>query len=190
MDAAYKSSESKIIEEAAHILRRHIVQAHRDSEQLPWPPTADFLSSGTRHLPEELNKFLAYLLTGKPVTKTSSKTHRKIDSISQDICQAATNGKWTMPKHLLLGLTLRHLTGSAEIVTLINHLGHCSAYSTLLELETAMHDSNAEKTGTVPPAIQRIGNAVTHLCWDNFDLNEETPSGAGTTHTAHGIIMN
>ena len=23
----------------------------------------------------------------------------------------------------------------------------------------------------------------------NFDLNEETPTGAGTTHTAHGIII-
>ena len=27
------------------------------------------------------------------------------------------------------------------------------------------------------------------MCWDNFDLNEETPLGAGTTHTAHRIII-
>ena len=27
------------------------------------------------------------------------------------------------------------------------------------------------------------------MCWDNFDLTEETPSGAGTTHTAHGIVI-
>ena len=26
-------------------------------------------------------------------------------------------------------------------------------------------------------------------CWDNFDLKEEMPSGAGTRHTAHGIII-
>ena len=32
-------------------------------------------------------------------------------------------------------------------------------------------------------------DVVTHLCWDNFDLREETPSGTGTTHTAHGIII-
>jgi len=30
---------------------------------------------------------------------------------------------------------------------------------------------------------------VTHLCWDNFDMREETPSGVETTHTAHGIII-
>ena len=27
------------------------------------------------------------------------------------------------------------------------------------------------------------------MCWDNFDINEETPSGAGTTHTTHGIVI-
>ena len=32
-------------------------------------------------------------------------------------------------------------------------------------------------------------NIVTHQCWDNFDMREETPSGYGTTHTAHGIII-
>ena len=28
-----------------------------------------------------------------------------------------------------------------------------------------------------------------HLCWDNFDLNEETPSGAGTTHSTHRTVL-
>jgi hypothetical protein len=28
-----------------------------------------------------------------------------------------------------------------------------------------------------------------HLCWDNFDINEETPSGSGTTHTTQGIVI-
>ena len=27
------------------------------------------------------------------------------------------------------------------------------------------------------------------MCCENFDLTEETPSGAGTTHTAHGIVI-
>ena len=28
---------------------------------------------------------------------------------------------------------------------------------------------------------------ITPFCWDNFDWNEETPPGAATTHTTHGI---
>ena len=28
-----------------------------------------------------------------------------------------------------------------------------------------------------------------HLCYDNFDLDEETPSGFGTTHSTYGIVI-
>ena len=27
------------------------------------------------------------------------------------------------------------------------------------------------------------------MCWYNFDINEETTSGSGTTHTTHGIVV-
>ena len=41
----------------------------------------------------------------------------------------------------------------------------------------------------LPLSISTTNNAVLHLCWDNFDLNEETASGAGTTHSTHGIVI-
>ena len=75
------------------------------------------------------------------------------------------------------------------MISIINRFSHCSSYSALLELETAMCKNVVECQGTIPPTITPINNAVVHLCWDNFDLNEETPSGSGTTHTAHGIII-
>ena len=34
-----------------------------------------------------------------------------------------------------------------------------------------------------------VNNIVTHFCWDNFDLSEETPDGFGTTHSTHGIAI-
>ena len=36
--------------------------------------------------------------------------------------------------------------------------------------------------------VARMSTLRERYCWDNFDL-KETPSGAGTTHTAHGIII-
>ena len=48
------------------------------------------------------------------------------------------------PKHLLLGMSLRHITGSSKVVTFLDRLGHCVSHSTLLELETAMCDSVKE----------------------------------------------
>ena len=109
-------------------------------------------------------------------------------SIAQDVCNAETNSQWMMPKHLLLGMSLRHLTGSAEIISMLNRLGHCASYSRLLELETAICKAIDDRESTIASTIYPGKNVVTHLCWDNFELKEETPSGAGTTHTAHGII--
>jgi len=133
-----------------------------------------------------LTDFIGVVISSK---KDSEKKQRIASSIAQDICKAATNGQWMMPKHLLLGMSLRHLTGSAEVVSILNRLGHCTLYSRLLELETAICKSIDDKEGTIPSTIDPSKNVVTHLCWDNFDLREETPSGAGTTHTAHGIII-
>jgi len=37
--------------------------------------------------------------------------------------------------------------------------------------------------------ISQMGNVVSLVCWDNFDLIEETRSGSNTTHVAHGLII-
>ena len=41
----------------------------------------------------------------------------------------------------------------------------------------------------LPQGISTTDNVVTNICFDNFDLLEETLSGAGTTHTTHGIVI-
>jgi len=46
-----------------------------------------------------------------------------------------------------------------------------------------------EQDVVLPSTITATDNEVSHICWDNLDLNEETPSGAATTHTTHGIII-
>ena len=94
-----------------------------------------------------------------------------------------------MSKHLLLGMSVRHLTGSAELITVLNRFGHCASYSVLLELETALCSSIEQRQSAIPPSIVPDQNSFIHLCRDNFDLTEETPSGAGTTHTEHGIVI-
>ena len=183
------ASDLKRLEEAALLLRRLILGSKEESTEMPWPPSPSFLLSGIIHPPTQLQDFLSWVITGKKFADASTKRSTLVDSFAEDICQALTRGQWTMPKHFLLGMTLRHFTGSAEIVTLLNRYGHCVSYSRLLELETAMCKSIVEREGVIPPSIQPAGNVVSHLCWDNFDLNEETPSGTGTTHTAHGIMI-
>ena len=86
-------------------------------------------------------------------------------------------------------MSVRHLTGGAELITVLNRFGHCASYSVLLELETAMCSSKEQRQSAIPPSVVPDQNSFIHLCMDNFDLTEQTPSGAGTTHTAHGIVI-
>lgn len=148
----YASSEGKRLEEAALLLRRIIKDCKDKSEQMPWPPTTEYLSSGYI-IPPEIELFLSHLVTGKAPDKNSSKNSTVVNSLSQDMCHAVTNGNWKMPKHILLGMTLRHLTGSAEIITLVNHFGHCLSYSQILEIETAICNSISTSPSILPSTI-------------------------------------
>lgn len=47
-----------------------------------------------------------------------------MNSIAQNIFYAVSSGRWKIFKHILLGMTPRHITGSAEFVSILNHLGN------------------------------------------------------------------
>jgi len=59
------------------------------------------------------------------------------------------------------------------------------SYSKIMEFETALAEQVKLIEGLLPSNVSPIGN----VCWDNFDLREETPSGSGTTHSCHGIVV-
>jgi hypothetical protein len=77
-----------------------------------------------------------------------------------------------MPKHLLLGMSIRHLTGSAEVITILNRYGHCYSYAKILELVTAVALQVSASDSLLPCNVSRNGSTFIHLCWDNFDINE------------------
>lgn len=51
-----------------------------------------------------------------------------------------------------------------------------------------MRDNISMRDTVLPQTISPKRN-ITHLCWHNFGLNEETPSGSGTTQSSHGIVI-
>ena len=106
------------------------------------------------------------LIAGKPYrpTKLSSKAEAVTTSIAEDICYAVTRGQWETAKHTLLGVTLHHMTGSAQIVSLINLFGHCQSYSQVLELETAMANQVMIQDNILPSNISPTNNKVCHVC--------------------------
>ena len=191
VEAAFElaASDERRLIETAMIIRRVIKESRLESEPMPWPPSAAWLLSGERRPPDILLTFLIYIIIGKPVKHASGRSQRYGLSFAEDLCYAVTNGDWVMPKHLTLPMTVRHLTGSAEVITILNRYGHGQSYTRTLELETAMCNSVTSSDSVLPRSISRDNNAVLHLCYDNFDLDEETPSGSGTTHSTHGIVI-
>ena len=161
----------------------------------PWPPTADDLSLSRAKaiVPKQLFNFLA-VCTGLTEDVGSASefvdlpdsSQSKLLSICQDILFLSSGGKTQTPKSLALGLTIRHMTGSSNLQSLISRFGHCSSYDTICRLETALAAKQLHASPELPVGFRK-DFAV--LVYDNIDFAEETLSGAGTTHHTNGIMF-
>ena len=104
-------------------------------------------------LPVALNSFLCWLLCGdnimsdtnapapsleKRMSLENDALQRSVLSIGPDIVYCASNGKIKTHKHLALPVAVKHITGSSQLVTLLNRLGHSVSDSQISELDTAV----------------------------------------------------
>jgi hypothetical protein len=96
-------------------LHKVIKDAFVKADDLPWPPTASYLQTIEEPVPEGLQHFLRMLISGQDSISASDKTERLISSFGQNLCRATTNGKWKLPKHILVCMTLCHLFRSAQL---------------------------------------------------------------------------
>lgn len=162
-----------------------------------WPPTAATLNECNIQLPSVVFNLLAWILSdntdGSPdenVTVTDPVVRRLILSIGQDLAYNISKGRHKTPKHVALPMTVKNLTGSKEVISLLNRFGHGISYEQLLSVETAMAEKQiaAEEGGVVLPSNVQP-NVFSLFAWDNIDILEETLSGRGTTHCTNGIVV-
>ena len=188
----YMLGSADHVRDVGLFLRNAISNAFEKANELPWPPTATFLEGMDDPLPPDLRSFLQVVISGNSTSVSiSEKVERLVNSIGQDICRAVTNGKWKLPKHILLSMTLRHLFRSSQLNTLINRLGHAESYTFTLELETALAAALDKASDVL--STQIVGNpivpSVFHSDFDNFDQFINNQLGSGSVHTAHGIML-
>ncbi|KAJ8030514.1 hypothetical protein HOLleu_26961 [Holothuria leucospilota] len=161
----------------------------------PWPPTSDDLSleSAKELVPAKLFNLMAWCTgaTEEPsltaYVEVSDEHYVRLMSLCQDIIYLASKGKKQTPKSLCLGLTVRHLTGSSQLLSLLNKFGHCSSWDTVIGLETSLAQLQLATSHLVPKGF--AVKTPTVLVWDNIDFGEETVSGHGTTHHTNGIMI-
>ena len=159
---AYTLGSADKYQDVALLLRHNILQAFSLSKGLPWPPTADDMElSCEKLLPPDLVRFLSIVMVGKEDLEMSEKMKRLVFSIGQDLCRAVSEGKWKLPKHMLLCMTVRHLFRSKQLTTILHRLGHSESYDFGLELETALAKALDEvSTYLTPQIVTGKGNIV------------------------------
>ena len=104
--------------------------------------------------------------------------------LGEDLIHAASHSRVKTPKHVGLAVTLHHITGSKEVVTLLNRMGHCSSYDEVEIVNTSWAKeitARSEEIGVVVPSNISVG-VFTQFAADNNDLNEDTLDGKQTTH--------
>ena len=177
-----------IVQRAALILPREILGIKKDT--LPEHLKASDFIKGECTVPNILNDFYTTLLSGSEYRrKRSPNTKRSSDSFSQDVIHAVTNGNIKPAKHITLGMCLKALTNSKNIINILNRFGHCSSYTILEGLETEATFSSTSRTDVCPEDILRTSNLCTSLAFNNFDRFVDTASGKDTLHDTVGIIF-
>ena len=115
---------------------------------------------------------------------------RKIIMLAQDILHCSSHGKIKTPKHVSLGVAVRHMTGSKDLITLLNRIGHSSSYDEVQAIDRSLAKGismRAEEMGVVLPSNICPGSFV-QLAADNNDLREETIDGKQTTHATTVVL--
>ena len=111
------------------------------------------------------------------------QTHRRILSLAQDIIYASSKGSFT-PKHIALAVTVKHLTGSKELIRVLNRFGHCVSYDEVAKYETQCIEhlllDTSENEVMIPSNIS--AGTFVQAAADNLDFSEETLDGKNTTH--------
>ena len=83
------------IQDVAILLHKMIKNAFEKAEKLPWPPTASCLTT-ENPAPNNLQRFLRILISGKAERSESERIELLVSSIGKDQCREATKGQWKL----------------------------------------------------------------------------------------------
>ncbi|KAF9413714.1 hypothetical protein HW555_008160, partial [Spodoptera exigua] len=131
MDVSVMANNFKLLEtkndyefeNVAYYLRSCIKNI--DAHPLPRNVTADDIIRGECDIPEQLFDFMRNVIQGPNISdENSDKLKVKITSICSDIIYAVTRGTCKPAKSLTLGLAMKSLTNSRQVITILNRYGH------------------------------------------------------------------
>lgn len=196
-----QNNDAMMVYSVAQIIRGEISQCKGIKLQ---PLNVDDLSlhNSKALLPRSLYWFLRWVITGEDYKGGSDgfcetgepcsnlADERKIIMTGQDLLHCASHARVKLPKHVSLAISVRHLTGSKQMITLLNRMGHCCSYEEVELVDTSLANevlAKSDETGVVIPSNIHPGVFV-QMAADNNDINEETIDGKHTTHATTLVV--
>ena len=92
-----------------------------------------------------------------------------------------------MPKHVALGIAIRHLTRSKQLITMLSRMCHCDSYDEVDAMDTSLAKETPAKSdlfGVMLPS-NICPDVFVQVAGVNNDNNEETLDGKTTTLPQH-----
>lgn len=114
--------------------RNHILKIKRNL--LPEIIDDEVLDKGECDIRQWLRIFWTTALNGFD-KRPSVRVERLSSWFSQDSIYTITRGRIRPRKQILLGMTMKSLTGSRKVIDILNRQGYCINYCNILELETS-----------------------------------------------------
>ena len=157
------------------------------------------LESSRRIIPPSLYWLVRLMITSDesgvddfdhPCPCVKIEDERRIISISQDIIHCASKARVKFPKQIALAMAVHHLTGSKQLVCLLNRMGHSSSYDELQAVDTSLAMEVLTKVETYETVISSniSPGSFVQFAADNNDLKEETIDGKNTTHATTMVV--
>jgi hypothetical protein len=69
---------------------------------------------------------------------SNSSDERRVVMLAQDAVHCATHARTNMSKHAALGIAIRHMTRSKQLITILNRMGHCVSYDDVEAMDTSL----------------------------------------------------
>ncbi len=144
-------------------------------------------------IPESVYNLLKSIIAGPKAENQNctAEEERKVLSLGQDLVYAVSNGRVITPKHIGVGMTVKHKTNSKYMLNLLNHAGHSVSYSEVQKIDKSIANTNKQIAIAndiyIPTNIKK-GHGFIHGAADNIDFMEETINGKGTTHATSMVL--
>ena len=128
------------------------------------PPSAKTLTLNHAQIPTAVYNFLVWMMSDDT---DGTDLHRRVMAVGQDLLYNVSRGRVKTPKHVSLAMAVKNLTGSSQVVSLLNRFGHTVSYNELLYLESSIALKTVQKEReqvTVPSNIRPHVFASVVLC--------------------------